>query len=328
MIATVIDVGDGAVLGAPTFTWGLEPIDAQLGTDFNGDGNGEILGLFWNPAISQPVVEARDPVTGAKRTSVTYRADHEPVALGWSSSRPEEGVVLARDMNQADRGRLMIKNLVTGTTRINKLLPSKFNVEDLVIAPDFTGTGGFDEALIQASRISDGKGFILVYDTGGPKINFLTIPADQTLIDIDYAVVTGAVPKVVALAIKTSDNQPKIYMIDPLTKARLWGANRPIGYTPVAVRYFATAGGDHRVAVLSQRESDQKPLVSIHNADTGARLYDVAFIAGQVPKGLTIFPDTSLDAGSEPEIGVTMDDGVIRIRDSVTTTLIQTLNAP
>ena len=34
----------------------------------------------------------------------------------------------------------------------------------------------------------------------------------------------------------------------------------------------------------------------------------------------------SLDAGSERELGVTMDDGTIQIRDSVTGTLLQTLS--
>ena len=80
--------------------------------------------------------------------------------------------------------------------------------------------------------------------------------------------------------------------------------------------------------MLSQRESDQKPLVSIFDSGTGVRLYDVPFKPGQIAMGLTIFPDTSLDAGTEPELGVTMEDGLIDLRDSVSKVLIQTLNAP
>ena len=80
------------------------------------------------------------------------------------------------------------------------------------------------------------------------------------------------------------------------------------------------------MAVLTQRGSDQRPIVSIYNANTGELIDKVLFRAAQTAVGLTIFPDTTLDIRRQPELGVTMADGSIRIRDSVTKQLLQTLS--
>ena len=52
------------------------------------------------------------------------------------------------------------------------------------------------------------------------------------------------------------------------------------------------------------------------------------FKTGQTGVDLTIFPDTTLDSGKQPELGVTLDDGTVQIRDSLTKQLLQTLHAP
>ena len=120
--------------------------------------------------------------------------------------------------------------------------------------------------------------------------------------------------------------QPRLYVFDALTGNRLWTRGMNRSWTPVAVKAFLTAGGGRRVAVLTQRGSDQRPIVSIYNANTGALIQNVLFRAGQTAVDLTIFPDTTLDIRRQPELGVTMDDGSIRIRDSVTKQLLQTLS--
>jgi len=326
--AKVMDLGNAAVLNTAIFTSGRDPIDAQLGTDMNGNGIGEIMGLFWDPAASAPVVEAREPVNGKKRRKIPYNVNHTPIALGITGSQSEEGVVLAKQTTADNRGRLLIKNLNTRDTRINITLPKKFSVEDLVMAPDFTGNG-FDEALIRATRINDDRGFVLVYDTGGDgRINFLPIPSGQTIIDYDYLVGPGAVSAVTVLALRASDNRPRLYVFDVRTDARLWVTKIQLGWTPVAVRSYETSGGAGRIAALLIRDSDQKPVVWTFNVNTGALIQKVQFDPGQTPVDLTIFPDTSLDGNTEPELGVTMDDGTIKIRDSVSKALLQTLNAP
>ena len=66
----------------------------------------------------------------------------------------------------------------------------------------------------------------------------------------------------------------------------------------------------------------------ITGADTGARVQNVKYLPGAIPVNLTIVPDTTLDLDGQPEPGVTMEDGTIRIRDSLTRELLQTLNAP
>ena len=41
---------------------------------------------------------------------------------------------------------------------------------------------------------------------------------------------------------------------------------------------------------------------------------------------LKIFPDTRLDSGKQPELGVTMEDGWMEVRDSQTGDKLQTLD--
>lgn len=130
------------------------------------------------------------------------------------------------------------------------------------------------------------------------------------------------------LALRDSDNLGRLHMFGALSGTSLWGKSMNAGWTPVTVRYFEMVGGARRVAVLSLRESDQRPIVAIFNADTGARVQNVKYLPGAIPVNLTIVPDTTLDLDGQPEPGVTMEDGTIRIRDSLTRELLQTLNAP
>ena len=324
--AEVFDLGTASVLNAITFTAGLVPIDAGYGTDQNGDGTGEIYGLFRDDAASVPKVEARDPVTGAKRKNITYIDDQDPIALGITGNQDEEGAVLVRDTTNDDRGRLLISNLISRETRININLPKKYRVEGLVMAPDFSGNG-FEEALVRTTRFSDGKGFILVYDTGEAdgQISAISITGGQTVIDHDYTLGPGGVSAVTVLALRTSDLKPRLYVYDAMTGDELWAVSRAIGWDPLAVRSFTTSGGEPRIAALFQRESDDTPIVSTFDANTGALIDNVLFEANQTGVNLSIFPDTTLDSGAEPELGVTMDDGTIRLRDSETKDLLQTL---
>ena len=324
--AEVFDLGTASALNTITFTAGLVPVDAGYGTDQNGDGTDEIYGLFRDDAASVPKVEARDPVTGAKRKNITYTDDQEPIALGITGTQHEEGAVLVRDTTNDDRGRLLIRNLISRDTRININLPKKYRVEGLVMAPDFSGNG-FDEALVRTTRFSDGKGFILVNDTGvaDDQISAISITGGQTVIDHDYTLGPGGVSAVTVLALRTSDLKPRLYVYDALTGDELWAVSRAIGWNPVAVRAFTTSGGDPRIAALFQRESDETPIVSTFDANTGALVDNVLFEPGQIAITLTIFPDTTLDSGTEPELGVTMDDGTIKIRDSSSGDLLQTL---
>jgi hypothetical protein len=324
------DLGSGAVLNTFDFTADLIPIDADYGTDLNGDGDGEIYGLLWDEAASVPKVEARDPLTGTKRKNINYSTDHEPIALGITGNQSEEGVVLVRHTINDDRGKLLIRNLISRKTRVNIPLPKTFRVEDLVMAPDFSGNG-FGEAIVSAARFSDEKGFILIYDTGVAKnglIKKIPISAGQAIISYDYTLGPGSVSAVTVQALRASDSQPRLYMFDAMTGVRLWVKRQRTTWVPLSVKAFETASGGRRVAALMQRQTDQRPLVAIYNANTGKLLYTVLFKTGLTGVDLTIFPDTTLDSGGQPELGVTMDDGTIRVRDSQTKDLLQTLNAP
>ena len=164
--------------------------------------------------------------------------------------------------------------------------------------------------MIRATRFSDGKGFILVYDTGvqkGGRITNISLPAGQTGIGHDYTRSGGNVSAVTVLALRASDTRPRLYVFDAITGDRLWVRGLNASWAPIAVRAFQTAGGAWRVAALTQRGSDERPIVAIYNANTGALIDNVLFQAGQTAVDLTIFPDTTLDTAKQPELGVTME---------------------
>ena len=94
------------------------------------------------------------------------------------------------------------------------------------------------------------------------------------------------------------------------------------------VRVLKEVEGGRQAAALMQWLTDDRPLVAIYNANTGELLDTVLYKKGLTGVDLTIFPDTTLDSGKQPELGVTMVDGTVRIRDSLTKDLLQTLNAP
>ncbi len=81
------------------------------------------------------------------------------------------------------------------------------------------------------------------------------------------------------------------------------------------------------MAVLVHRISDDRPIVTIYDANTASVIDNVFFGIGQTPLDLTIIPDTGLDGNNNPELGVVVDNGALemKVRDSVTNNLLQTI---
>ncbi len=329
--AAVVDLGTGTPVSTVGFTPGLLPITAARIADGNGNGADDIAGLMLDPVKTLPKVEIRDGRTGAKIRNVNFSQNHDPVALAVIASQDgnpsPEGVVLARQTTRDDRGRLLIRDLVTRDTLINISLPRIYAVLGLAMAPDITGNGAA-EALVLATRRRDGRGSVLVWDTGGAgRVALFRIQANHQPIALTHLVGPGGADAVAVAALRLSDLRGRLFVHDALTGGELWAVTVRSGREPVAVEAFQAANGAWRLALLMRETSDGRPLVTVYDAATGDVRTNVLYDAGLNGVALAVMPDSSLDAGSQPELGVVMENGSVqmRLRDSVTGALVQTI---
>ena len=330
----IVDIETAEELSAFNVTAGLLPMAIGLPPDLNNDGSADLAIVVLDESDMEPKVELHDPLTGARFRNINYNKEHAPVDLDISKDSSGDllpyGAMLVKRISDG-RPRILIRNLETKAKVNNVSLPAIFDVHGLVMAPDFSGDGDSD-ALVLASRLSDGKGFVLVWDTGGAgKIVNVPLPKNHTPIDLAYLIGPGGVAAVAVLTLRTTDGRGRVFVYDALIAAKLWAAALGTGQTPVALRSFQTAGGGARVAVLVERRSDMRPIARIYNSNTGTVVDNVAYEAGQVPLALLITPDTSLDDNANPELSVLVDrdsDRQLRVRDSVTKTLLQTISIP
>jgi glucose/arabinose dehydrogenase len=330
--AVIKDAQTGDDVNVVSFAAALEMTDAQIAADLNGNGADELAVLAWDTGAMRPTVAVHNPRNGKLLKNVNFNKFHDPIALGiiadQNGNSAEEAVVLARQTNNNNRPRLLIRDLDTKDKVINISLPKIFAAVGLVTAPDFSGNGAA-EALVLASRISDGTGFVLIWDTGGAgKITNVQLPKANIPVGHDYVAGTGAVA---VLLFRESDRRGRLLVYDAGTAVKRWGATLPAGRTPVAVKAFQNAAGNWRVAALMRRASDQRPIVTVFQAVTGSTLANVFFDPDQNAASLAIVPDLGADTNDQPEVGMLADEGVagvLRLRDSGNKALLSTLDFP
>jgi hypothetical protein len=189
------DLDTGVTIKQFDVSVGLTVIDAApLGLpniDLNGNGSQDVALLMFDPINVRPKVEIRDSRTGAKLKNVDYNKNHVPVALKIIGTDqfvdPNQAAVLAKQTNSSDRGRILIREVASKIKVNNLSLPKIFHVLDVKITDSRQGTMAPD-ALVLATRISDGKGFVLGWDTGGSgKNGNIQLPKNHAPIDfVDY----------------------------------------------------------------------------------------------------------------------------------------------
>jgi hypothetical protein len=326
--AIIKDSESGDAVATVDASAGLAAVDVEVISDLNGNGSDDIAFLLLASTDSQPKVEVRDPLSGARIKNVNYNKQHDPVALAivadQNGNQSEEGVVLARQLNANDRPRLLIRDLSTKAKVNNLSLPKIFDPLDVVMGPDLNGNGSTD-AYVLSTRISDGKGFVNVWDTGGAgKIVNVQLPKQTDVLALDDLVSAGGANAVTVLGLRTTDNVGRVFVYDSLTAAKIWAASQAQGRVPIDIKAYTNGAGAVRVAALQLRSSDQRPVVTIYNGNTGAVVTNVFYESGE-PVALTIYPDVS--SNNEPELGVLFDTD-LRLRDSVTKAVVSIISVP
>jgi hypothetical protein len=312
------------------YSAGLPPKDAAIAADLNGNGADDIALLLDDDLANLPRIEVRDPLSGARVKNVNFNKDHEGIALAiiddQNNNQSQEAVVLARQ--GGNRPRLLIRDIETKAKVNNISLPKSFEALDLVMTGDIDGSGS-PEALVLAERKSDNKGFVLIWDTGGAgKVVNVQLPKEHTPLAHDALSGPGGLPSVAVLALRQADERGRLFVYDTMTAAKLWAATVGSTRTPVDVKVYQTSTQRTRVAVLAERISDKRPIVTIYEGDTGALVTNISYNADQTPVSLVVVPD--LNNNAEPELGVLVkDQGLkLRVRDSATKGLVQAITVP
>jgi hypothetical protein len=328
--ATIKDLGSAAGINVVDYSAGLPPKDAAIAADLNGNGADDIALLLDDDLANLPRIEVRDPLSGARVKNVNFNKDHEGIALAiiddQNNNQSQEAVVLARQ--GGNRPRLLIRDIETKAKVNNISLPKSFEALDLVMTGDIDGSGS-PEALVLAERKSDNKGFVLIWDTGGAgKVVNVQLPKEHTPLAHDALSGPGGLPSVAVLALRQADERGRLFVYDTMTAAKLWAATVGSTRTPVDVKVYQTSTQRTRVAVLAERISDKRPIVTIYEGDTGALVTNISYNADQTPVSLVVVPD--LNNNAEPELGVLVkDQGLkLRVRDSATKGLVQAITVP
>jgi hypothetical protein len=207
-------------LAAFAFDPAYTAVDARPVNDLDGLGKKAIALLASDDAEVRPMIEARS-LRGKRLRNIRFSKGHQPVALdilpNQNGNQAEEALVLARQ-TAYDRPRLLIRDLAT-KERINAIsLPKIFEPLDVAVIPDVSGNG-FDEALVLAARKSDGRDFLLVWDTGDTgKIVHIKLKPGFTAIDHGYYQSSWRGDLVVAL-VRKSTGIARRWFFDPLASS-------------------------------------------------------------------------------------------------------------
>ena len=332
--ATVKYVDTMSLVRRINFTQGLSPTDADAVVDLNSDGTDDIALLAYQDQEVRPRLEIRDPLTGTRIGHVNFRRQHRPIALSilpdQNGNQSQEAAALVRRLSD-DRARIFVHDLATKEFISVLKPPANFEALNLAATPDFDGNGAA-ELLVLARRRTDARGFILVLDTGGSgQIGKIALPANHKPTDLQYLPGPDGRSAFAVLAERLSDQRGRVLAYDASTGLKLWGALLATGDTPIGIQAFAASAGNGRLAILQWQRDDDRPIVRMLDTQTGNLINNVTYVRGQQPLLLVVIPDTALDLNREPELGVVVDSiagTFIRVRDSVTQELIQSLRVP
>ncbi|MEJ2088633.1 MAG: hypothetical protein P8Y69_09210, partial [Gammaproteobacteria bacterium] len=327
-LAEVRDYATGNPLASLASTPGYPPVDADLVSHFAGTAADELAILLFDPGFDRPLVEVRDTLSDQRLARVPFNRAHRPVAL---AVLPDPTPVLAVLANRRSDGRprVLLRDLATGEALPTLSLPGGFAVTDLRVAPDFSGNGQA-EVLVLARRTRDDKGFVLVWDTGGAGwLANLPVPRGYTPLDLGFAYGPGEAPSVAILTRREAGGTARLFFNDALTGARIWtrGWNR----APVALDTLILPGETDGIGVLTQRLTDQTPILSLMESDTNAIGANVSFGTGVTGLDFLVLPDLSVDPGTDGELSVLVRTATgleLRVRDAATKNLIQTITIP
>jgi hypothetical protein len=294
-----------AFLGA-----GYTTVGALAMPDTDADGTPEFAVLAVRASDSRIVVQIRDIDGSGTPRQVFFATGNTPLAIALvgddadNDGVPELAVLSTR--NSDARGMIELKNAAGVANAKSLLAPLGYTPHDLEVVPDADGNGVPDLALL-ATRNSDGRILGQVRNADGLGALYSTFFAlNQTAIDL--AVVPDkdddGIPELAVLSSRISDGRLLVELKNASGAANQFPFWLSTGYTGIALEAVAPADGNAtpEVAVLSQRQSDGRILVTVRDAIGADTPRSNFYTTGYVARGLAIFKDVDRNAVDEAAV--------------------------
>jgi hypothetical protein len=322
---------DGTLIRTLSFLNGdYTPAGAVVIPDTDLDGVPELGVLAVRDSDSRLVVQIRDlDGTGTAR-SLFFATGHTPVAIALiqedtdDDGSPELAVLSTR--NSDDRGAIEVKNAIGAPNTGTFWAPAGYVPLDVETVPDADGNDVPDIALL-ASRISDGRNLVQVRNADGAGAPYSTFFAlTQTAIDLAVLPDKDAdgIPEVAVLSSNIVDGRLLAELKNASGTANRFQIWLGTGYTGLGLAAVTPADGNStpEIAILRQRQSDGRILVSVRNAFGADTVRSIFYTTGYTGRGLAI-RDVDGDDVAEAAVLMTRNsDGRILVQSR------NTLGAP
>jgi hypothetical protein len=290
------------------------PEGAAVLPDTDGDAIPEIAVLAQRSSDSRLIVQIRDLDGSGTARSVFFATGHAPLAIAVidgdadDDGSPELAVLSSR--NGDGRGLVEVKNANGAANAKAFWAPAGFLPRDVEIVPDADGNG----------VISDGRNLVQVRNADGAGTPYSTFFAlAQTAIDL--AVVpdkdTDGIPEVAVLSSRNSDGRLLVELRNASGVASPFPIWLATGVTGVGLEAVTPADGGAvpEIAVLSQRQSDGRILVTVRNAFGADTPRSIFYTVGYTARGLAMFRDVDGNGVDEAAVLMTRNsDGRILVQ--------------
>ncbi len=200
-----------------------------------------------------------------------------------------------------------------------------YNTDDVVVLPDFNGSGAQEIAPIRR-RLPSLTGRVQVRETDNGSLlrsySYFSGYTPLSMIMVDDRNANG-VPDLAAIQRRNSDGRTLIEVRDASTGASTGNVWFSPAHEAVAAAAIPDISGNsvQEYVVLMVRNSDNALVAQVRDSTSGTFVGNVFFSAGFHPIDMAIVPD--VNGNNAPEIAVAMAQsgsgrGIVQVRDSLT----------
>jgi hypothetical protein len=287
-----------------------EPIAAAVLQDSDGDGVPELAVLAARISDSRPIVEIRNLDGAGSARSIAFAPGHTPLALAVvSDDLDDDGnaeLAVLSTRNTDGRGVVEVRDANDPVNIGTFWAPAGIAPHDVELVPDAEANGVPEIALL-ATRVADGSPLVRIWSADGSGTPYTrSFRPGQTAIDL--AVVPDkdddGIPEIAVLSSRDSDDRLLVELknVSGVTNHfQYWLAP---GLSGVALEAVTPTDGSAvpEIAVLAERESDGRILVTVRNAFGADAPRSISYTVGYTALGLSAFPDSNGNGHAETAV--------------------------
>lgn len=286
--------------------------------DLNGNSSSDVGVLSKNSATGEYIFVARDSMSGAFISSVSFGTDPvvDAVVIGdiGGNALPELAVLGTRPSGQA---RLLIRDTLTGVLENTVFFGSVYASVDLSVVPDTTGNT-FDEIAVLGTSAAGGvrvQARDSVTGVASSTVYFGSrLDARQLAILPDSS--GGGFPEIAVHGVDTVSQQSRVQIKDSDTAALIRNVYFGTTYDPVDIAPVETVAGGG-IAELSQR-SDTSAVRALIKDTSGNPPVSAAYM-GSTDRPVRILGIADSNASGVADLAVLVEDSLgraaVRVRE-------------